>query len=75
MSTPEVKTDVIEADVHVVETERVWDYLEPTEGKYCPTLMGPREVRNSLARENKEEAKTPAGGREARLSTSRSRCR
>ena len=39
MSTPEVKTDVIDADAHVVETERVWDYLEPCEEKYRPTLM------------------------------------
>ena len=39
MSMRELKTDVIDADAHVVETERVWDYLEPSEEKYRPTLM------------------------------------
>ncbi len=34
-----VKTDVIDADAHVVETERVWDYLERSEEKYRPRLM------------------------------------
>jgi hypothetical protein len=38
MSMPDVKTDVIDADAHVVETERVWDYLEPSEQKYRPAL-------------------------------------
>jgi predicted TIM-barrel fold metal-dependent hydrolase len=38
MSIPEVKTAVIDADAHVVENERVWDYLEPSEQKYRPTL-------------------------------------
>jgi len=27
MLTANVKTDVIDADAHVVENERVWDYL------------------------------------------------
>jgi uncharacterized protein len=35
----EVKTLVIDADAHVVETERVWDYLEASEQKFRPTLM------------------------------------
>ena len=39
MSTSQVKTDVIDADAHVVETERVWDYLEAAEEKYRPTLV------------------------------------
>lgn len=39
MSTTNVKTDVIDSDAHVVETERVWDYLEPSEKKFRPTLM------------------------------------
>jgi len=33
------KTAVIDADAHVVETERVWDYLEGDEKKFRPTLM------------------------------------
>lgn len=34
------KTDfvVVDADAHVVETERTWDYLEPSEQKYRPLL-------------------------------------
>jgi len=33
------KNQVIDADAHVVETERVWDYLDPADEKYRPTLM------------------------------------
>ena len=33
-----VKTQVIDADAHVVETDRTWDYLEPSEQKYRPLL-------------------------------------
>lgn len=32
------KTDVIDADAHVVETERVWDYLDAADEKYRPAL-------------------------------------
>jgi len=39
MPTEPVKNQVIDADAHVVETERVWDYLEPADEKYRPTLM------------------------------------
>jgi hypothetical protein len=39
MLTAKVKTDVIDADAHVVENERVWDYLEAGDEKYCPTLV------------------------------------
>jgi uncharacterized protein len=34
-----IKTEVIDADAHVVETERVWDYLDASERKYRPTLV------------------------------------
>ena len=37
MST-QVKLQVIDADAHVVETDRTWDYLEPSEQKYRPLL-------------------------------------
>ena len=30
---------VIDADAHVIETERTWDYLEPLEQKYRPQLF------------------------------------
>ena len=36
--TTQVKVQVIDADAHVVETERTWDYLEPSEQKYRPML-------------------------------------
>ena len=32
---------VIDADAHVIETERTWDFLEPSERKYRPTLAPP----------------------------------
>jgi uncharacterized protein len=32
----------IDADAHVIETERTWDYLEPADEKYRPLLVGPR---------------------------------
>jgi predicted TIM-barrel fold metal-dependent hydrolase len=32
------KLTVIDADAHVVETERTWDYLEPSEQQYRPKL-------------------------------------
>ena len=34
-----VKPHVIDADAHVVETERVWDYLDADEEKFRPTLV------------------------------------
>jgi predicted TIM-barrel fold metal-dependent hydrolase len=34
-----MKSEVIDADAHVVETERVWDYLESSEEKYRPMLV------------------------------------
>ena len=37
MATP-TQVQVIDADAHVVETERTWDYLEPSEQKYRPLL-------------------------------------
>lgn len=40
MTAAEVKrTPLIDADAHVVETERTWDYLEPGEEKYRPKLF------------------------------------
>jgi len=35
----ETKLQVIDADAHVMETERTWDYLEPSEQKYRPLLF------------------------------------
>ena len=39
MATNQARTQVIDADAHVIETERVWDYLEPSERKFRPTLV------------------------------------
>lgn len=33
-----VKHQVIDADAHVVETDRTWDYLDPADEKYRPKL-------------------------------------
>ena len=40
MLTANVKTDVIDADAHVVENERVWDYLEGRRRKISPYVSG-----------------------------------
>lgn len=39
MLTARIKSEVIDADAHVVETERVWDYLESSEVRYRPRLI------------------------------------
>lgn len=33
-------SQVIDADSHVIETERTWDYLEPSERKFRPSIYG-----------------------------------
>ncbi len=33
----------IDADAHVIETERTWDYMDPADRKYRPVLVGPRD--------------------------------
>ena len=37
--TNQRKLPVIDADAHVIETERTWDYLEPSEEKFRPLLF------------------------------------
>ena len=39
MSTSQTKIAVIDADAHVIETERTWDYLEPSECKFRPQII------------------------------------
>jgi len=34
---------VIDADAHVIETEKTWDYLEPSERKFRPLIYGSPE--------------------------------
>ncbi len=34
---------VIDADAHVVETERTWDFLDPGDQKYRPVLLKPND--------------------------------
>jgi len=34
---------IIDADAHVIETERTWDYLEPSESKFRPRLYSTPE--------------------------------
>ena len=33
------KFRVIDADAHVVESERTWDYMDPEDAKYRPQLF------------------------------------
>ena len=35
----QTKLQVIDADAHVIETERTWDYMEPSEQKFRPQLL------------------------------------
>lgn len=39
---------VIDADAHVIETERTWDYLEPGAAKLRPVLVAPTEQPDNL---------------------------
>ena len=39
MTSAELQTGVIDADAHVVENERVWDYLDAAEKKFRPSLV------------------------------------
>ena len=34
---------IIDADAHVIETERTWDYLQPSDSKYRPKLYSTPE--------------------------------
>ena len=36
---------VIDADAHVIETERTWDYLEPAEQQFRPLLVASPQER------------------------------
>ena len=36
---------VIDADAHVVETEHTWDYMDPSDAKFRPALVGPVDGR------------------------------
>jgi len=39
MTTAAVKTDIIDADAHVVENEHVWEFLDAADKKYRPILV------------------------------------
>ena len=34
----QTRLPVIDSDAHVIETERTWDYLEPSERQFRPLL-------------------------------------
>src|ERR1044071_5166858 len=34
---------IIDADAHVIETERTWSYMDPADRKYCPQLVLPKD--------------------------------
>lgn len=69
---------IVDADAHVIETERTWDYLEPSERKYRPQLYSSPEnpsaqywfldgkaigFRNPTLSERELEAKSREAGR------------
>ena len=39
---------VIDADAHVVETERTWDFMDPSEACFRPTLAAPADAPDDL---------------------------
>ncbi len=39
----EIRDTVIDADAHVIENEHTWDYLDPADRKYRPTLVSPSD--------------------------------
>jgi predicted TIM-barrel fold metal-dependent hydrolase len=43
MAPEKVKIEIIDADAHVVESERVWDYLDAGEKQFRPTLVSAPE--------------------------------
>lgn len=44
MTTTEIKRGVIDADAHVIESERTWDFLLPHEEKFRPRLFSAPET-------------------------------
>ncbi len=38
---PRTGLRTIDADAHVVETERTWDYMDPSDSRFRPVLMAP----------------------------------
>src|SRR5258706_9403389 len=38
MAMARAEYQIIDADAHVVETEQVWEYLDASDRKYCPSL-------------------------------------
>lgn len=43
MTVTQIKTQVIDADAHVVETEHTWDYMDPDERDFRPVLIGAKD--------------------------------
>ncbi len=37
----EISLPTIDADAHVIETERTWEYMDPSDEKYRPVLVAP----------------------------------
>ena len=54
------KVEVIDADAHVIETERTWDYLEPSEEKFRPVLFtSPQSPTKQLLGHRREDPRLP----------------
>jgi predicted TIM-barrel fold metal-dependent hydrolase len=41
MTAKAIRLMTIDADAHVIETERTWDYVDPSDAQYRPVVVGP----------------------------------
>ena len=41
MTESAVRLRTIDADAHVIETERTWEYIDPSESQYKPIIVAP----------------------------------
>ena len=46
MTAETVRLMTIDADAHVIETERTWDYISPLDSRYRPFVVRPVETRS-----------------------------
>ena len=42
MTESAVRLRTIDADAHVIETERTWEYIDPSESQYKPIIVAPQ---------------------------------
>ena len=57
--TMQTRLPAIDADAHVIETERTWDYLEPSEQRFRPRQEQPNSERNEHEIDPPEQGRPP----------------